>query len=130
MTLLDRGRQQAQSLSSDPEAQAELYETLGTLYENLGKFDQADSMLNSALANRESLFGHDSPQAAETLVALAMLRDDQARLIESEKTIREALAIERRHLAPNHPAIARATTVLGKVLEDRGYLRCGDSDSQ
>ena len=120
VTLLERGRQQAQSLNSEPEAQAELYETLGTLYENLGKFDQADSLLNSALAKRESLFGHDSPQAAETLVDLGLLRDDQARLPEAEQFVREGLTIEKRHLAPNHPSIAKATTALGKVLEDRG----------
>jgi len=120
VTLLDRGIQQTESLNSDPEAQAELYETLGTLYENLGKFDQADSLLKSALAKRESLFGHDSPQVAETLVAIGLLRDDQARLPDAEQTVREGLAIEKRHLASNHPAIAKATTALGKVLEDRG----------
>jgi len=120
VTLLDRGVQQAQSLNSDPQVQAELYETLGTLYQNLGNFDQADSLLNATLVKRESLFGHDSPQAAETLVAIGLLRDDQARLLDAEKTVREGLAIEKRHLTPNHPAIAKATAALGRVLEDRG----------
>src|SRR5208283_459380 len=39
VTLLDRGVQEAHSLNAEPEVQAELYQTLGTLYQNLGKFD-------------------------------------------------------------------------------------------
>ncbi len=120
VTLLDRGVQQAQSLNAEPEVQAELYETLGTLYENLGKFDQANSLLNSALAQRKSLFGSDHPQVAETLVALGLLRDDQANLPEAEHLVREGLEMTKRHLPANHPAAAKATTALGKVLEDRG----------
>jgi eukaryotic-like serine/threonine-protein kinase len=120
VTLLDRGVQGAQSLNAEPEVQAELYETLGTLYENLGKFDQANSLLSSALAQRKALFGPDSPQVAESLVALGLLRDDQAQLPEAEQLVREGLAMSQRHLPPSHPAVARAMTALGKVLEDRG----------
>jgi serine/threonine-protein kinase len=120
LTLLDRGVQQAQSLNTAPRIQAELYGTLGTLYENLGKFDQANSLLTAALARQQELFGPDSVQAAESLVALGLLRDDQAQLPEAERLVRQGLAIEKRQLAPNHPAIAKATTALGKVLEDRG----------
>jgi len=120
LTLLDRGVQQAQALDSDPEVQAELYETLGGLYQNLGKFDTANSLLNSSLTLRKSLFGNDSAQVGETLVALGRLRDDQAQLPEAERLIRQGLDIETRHLAPAHPEIAKATTALGKVLEDRG----------
>jgi serine/threonine protein kinase/tetratricopeptide (TPR) repeat protein len=120
VTLLDRGVQEAQSLSPEPEIQAQLYATLGTLYENLGKFDQANSLLNSALAERKSLFGPDNAQVAESLVALGVLRDQQAQLPEAENLVREGLAMSKRHLPPNHPAVAKATTALGKVLEDRG----------
>ena len=120
VTLLDRGVQEAQSLSPEPEVQAQLYATLGTLYENLGKFDQANSLLNSALAERKSLFGPDNAQVAESLVALGVLRDEQAQLPEAEHLVREGLAMSQRHLPPNHPAVAKATTALGKVLEDRG----------
>jgi eukaryotic-like serine/threonine-protein kinase len=120
LTLLDRGVQQAQALNGDPEVQSELYDTLGGLYENLGKLDTANSLLTSSLTLRKSLFGSDSPQVGETLVALGRLRDDQAQLPEAESLIRQGLDIETRHLSPSHPEIAKATTALGKVLEDRG----------
>lgn len=120
IALLDRGVQEARALDTEPAVQAELYQTLGTIYEKLGKFDRADSLLGSSLEKRKSLFGPDHPQVADSLVALGLLRLDQARLEEAEKLVREGLEMNRRHLPPNHPAVARATSALGRVLEDRG----------
>ena len=120
VTLLDRGVQEAQSLNAEPAVQADLYETLGTLYQKLGKLDQANTLLNSGLEKRKSLYGADTAPVAESLVALGLLRADQAQLPEAEKLEREGLAMSKRHLPPNHPAVAKATAALGLVLEDRG----------
>jgi serine/threonine-protein kinase len=120
VTLLDRGVQEAQSLNAEPQVQADLYETLGTIYQKLGKLDQANTLLNSSLEERKSLYGGDAAQVAESMVALGLLRDDQAQLPEAERIVREGLAMSKRHLPPNHPAVAKATAALGKVLEDRG----------
>jgi serine/threonine-protein kinase len=120
VTLLDRGAQEARSLNAEPEIQAELYQTLGALYENLGKFDEASSLLNLALNERRSLFGPDHPQVAESLVALGLLRDNQAQLPEAEQLVREGLAIAKRHYPANHPAVAQGAIALGQVLADRG----------
>ena len=120
VALLDRGVQEAQLLSAEPEIQAELYQTLGNLYENVGKLDEADRLLNLALNRRRSLFGPDHPQVAESLVSLALLRDNQSRLPEAERLVREGLAIAKRHYPANHPAVAQAATALGQVLADRG----------
>lgn len=120
VTLLDRGVQEARSLDSDPEVQAELYQTLGGVYENLGKFDRADSLIRSALDRRKQLHGPDNREVAESLVALGLLRADQAKFDEAERLLRNGLTMSKRNLPPNHPAVARATAALGKVLEDRG----------
>lgn len=120
VTLLDRGVQEARSLNAEPEVQADLYETLGTIYQKLGKLDQANTLLNSSLEERKSLYGSDAAQVAKSLVVLGLLRDDQAQLPEAERIVREGLAMSKRHLPPNHPAVAKATSALGKVLEDRG----------
>jgi serine/threonine protein kinase len=120
VTLLDRGVQEAQSLNAEPEVQADLYETLGTIYQKLGKLDQANTLLNSSLEERKLLYGFDAAPVAESMVALGLLRDDQAQLPEAERIAREGLAMTKRHLSPNHPAVGKATSALGKVLEDRG----------
>ena len=120
ITLVDRGVQEANALSADPKAQAELYQTLGGVYQNLGKFDSADKLLSLSLERRRSLFGPDSPEVAESLVALAQLRAAQAQFDEAERLARQGLDMSKRHLPPSHPAIGTATFTLGKMLEDRG----------
>jgi eukaryotic-like serine/threonine-protein kinase len=120
VTLVDRGVQEAQTLNTDPKVQSELYENLGSIYQKLGKLDQADSLLQSALKERNSIFGLDSPESAQTLVELGLLRDSQGKFDEAERLIRQGLDINKRKLSPNYPGVARATSALGKVLEDRG----------
>jgi eukaryotic-like serine/threonine-protein kinase len=120
LTLLDRGVQEARSLDTEPAVQAELFETLGGIYQKLGKYDQADSLLQSALHTRQSISGPDSVESAKSLLALGSLRDDQAQYGESERLIRQSLDINKRHLAPNDPAVAKSMLALGTVLADRG----------
>ncbi len=120
VTLLDKGVLEARALSSDPKLQSQMYETLGGIYEKLGKFEKANLLLTSARDERISVFGPQSPEVAETLVALSQLRTDQARFDEAEKVSRAAIAIDKKSLPPGHPALARAITELGMVLEDRG----------
>jgi len=120
VTLVDRGVQEAQSLDGDPRIQAELYATLGGIYEKLGKLDRADSLLSLALERHRALFGSDSAEVAESLVALGELRSDQARLEEAEQLVRQGLEMTRRHLPPSHPAVAKATAALGTIVENRG----------
>jgi len=120
VTILDRGVQEAESLNSDPKVQAELYQTLGTIYDQLGKFDRADSLLRSAVDQRKSLFGADSTEVAESLVALGQLRSDQAQYDEAEQLIRQGLEMTKRHLPPRHPRVGRALYALGEVLVNEG----------
>jgi len=120
VSLLDRGVQEAQALSSDPGVQAQLYLTLGGIYQQLGKFDQANALLNSALEKRKALFGDHSRDVAECLVALGLLRDSQAQFDDAEKLVNDGLAMYRAHLPANHPAIAKTIWARARILVDRG----------
>ena len=119
ITMMDRGVQQAQALNTDPRVQADLYETLGGIYRKLGKLDRADTLLQQALDRRRLLFGQNSSEVAESLVSLGQLRSDQAQYEESEKLIRQGLAIET-HSHPRDNAATSAETALGAVLASRG----------
>jgi serine/threonine-protein kinase len=76
--------------------------------------------LQTTLDRRRALSGPDSPEVAESLVALGLLRVGQAQYDEAERLVRDGLAMSKRHLLPNDPAVARATTALGEVLVERG----------
>jgi len=118
--LLERGVQEARMLDAQPDVQAELYQTLGTIYQKLGNLDRADSLLRSALDRRQAIYGKDNRQVADSLLALGLLRVDQARLGDAERLVRQGSGIIRRNLPANHPDVARANAALGRVLEHRG----------
>ncbi len=119
-TLLARGVQEARSLSTDPAVQADLYLTLGGIYQKLGQFDRADSLVQLGLATRRTVFGPDHPDVGQALVALGLIQIDQAEYQAAEVTIRQGMAIEARSLPPDHPALALANLALGRALEERG----------
>jgi serine/threonine-protein kinase len=120
ITLIERGEQEAKALNNEPEIQAELYKTLGTLYQKLDKLDQADTLLQTALTQRRSLFGSEHPDIAETLIAIGRLRVDQGQLEQAEELVRQGLEMDRRILPPGDVRIATALGALGTVLEERG----------
>jgi eukaryotic-like serine/threonine-protein kinase len=122
--LLDRGRQQAASLGSDPEMQSDMQETLGGIYQKLGKLDLADPLLVSALAERRKISGGDNRKVAESLVALGLLRKDQGKLDEAETLVRQGLEMSQRASSASGAEAARADSLkamvaLGSVLEVR-----------
>ncbi len=120
VTLVDRGLKQARALDGVPESQAELYETLGSIYQELGNYDRADSLLRTSLAERRALFQGDHPEIANSLVALGLLFDARARYDSAESLIRQALAMQQRVLPRGDPLIAKTTSALGRVFEDQG----------
>jgi serine/threonine-protein kinase len=120
ITLVDRGVREAQSLDAEPAIQAALYQTLGSLYQRLGNYDRAETLLRSALDERRRLVGADHPDALESVIALGLLRIDQAKLDEAERLAREGVETSKRTLPPGHPVLAKATAALGKVLEEQG----------
>ena len=120
VTLVDRGVQEAQTLDREPATQAQLYETLGGLYQKLGRFPHADTLLRKSLDQRRRLFGNEHPDVAKSLIALGMLRDAQAEYDTAEALVTQGLAMMRRTLPADAPAIRKATASLGRVLDDKG----------
>jgi serine/threonine-protein kinase len=119
VTLLDRGLNEARSLSGEPAVQAELAGTLGGIYQKLGNLERADSLLGAALEQRRRLFPPGSPEVTASAVALGLLRAEQARYDEAEPLIRGALDAARRG-APDQAVVAEASYALGHLLSEKG----------
>ena len=120
VTLVDRGVHEARGLAAEPGVQADLYETLGGIYQKLGKLPQAEALINEALTQRKTLYGSRHPDVAQNLVTLGLLRTEQARYDDAERSVREGLDIIKNEHGADTLPLANATTALGKVLEDRG----------
>jgi eukaryotic-like serine/threonine-protein kinase len=120
VTLIDRGVNEAQSLNREPEVQAELYQTLGTMYQKLGKLDRADELLQLALEERQSLSEQNYSALAENLIAIGMLRSDQGKSDEAQRIVRKALTLIDTHESRNKSLLAKANFALGRVLVESG----------
>ncbi|MGD2068493.1 MAG: serine/threonine-protein kinase [Gemmatimonadota bacterium] len=120
LTLLERGVDEARVLDAEGAVQAELLQTLGGLFRELGELERADSLLVASLERRRELHGPDHPDVASSLVSLALLRADQAELDEAESLARDAFAMARRHRPADHPEVLVAMDAVGVVLQQRG----------
>ena len=120
LTLLDRGVQEARSLTADPRAQGELFFTLGGIYQKLGRLERADTLMLAGLDRRRKTAGMRDPITADGLVALALLRMDQARYADAERSVRDAMAIHAERHPSAHPSHATDRVALGRILEAKG----------
>jgi len=118
--MLEQGVRDAETLASDPAVQSELLHNIASIYQQLGSLDEADALFTRSLERRREVFGSSSPQVAESLVAMGLLRLDQAQLDEGEELIRDGLALDDSLLPPGHPATIAARLALGKALRASG----------
>lgn len=117
VALLDRGVDEARLLSRDPETQAQMFLTLGTMFSRLGAFDRADSLIRSAHGLRADAGVGDLAESAAALGELQVRRGDYE---EGESILREAVA--RYHAEGRAAALPALTAVvaLGQALEGQG----------
>lgn len=119
-TLIDRGAAGVRAIDNDPEVQADLYLTLGTMYQKLGQLDRAEELLQSALRTRQV---HDSAGNSATLrdlLALGMLRSERGNSRDAEGMVRQALNTIRSQRPADLRLLGEAEADLGTVLVTAG----------
>lgn len=119
-TLLERGLREAATLESEPAVQGELLATLGGIYQQVGEFTRADSLLQLALRHQFVLDGEASPTIVRRLTALALLRADQAEYAVADSLLVQATEMAR-IVAQNQPDVLLAAQEgLGQVRYEQG----------
>jgi eukaryotic-like serine/threonine-protein kinase len=114
--MIDRGELQANALSNESEVQADLYETLGSMSERLGRLDKADALLSHALSERLALPVANPADTVRNRLALAMVRAEKGHTKEAVQQAHESLA-EIRHDSPeNRSQLGQAEMTLGAVM--------------
>lgn len=135
--MLERGRAQADALRNDPQMQADMFAILGSVYQKLGRLHEAEPLLLKALDQRRRIFGENSQQAAESLVALGLLRKDEGRFPDAESLLRQAMTIQKQRLSHGHSedgehtswALASVLNLAGQYREAETLLRQAVNDS-
>jgi serine/threonine protein kinase/tetratricopeptide (TPR) repeat protein len=69
--LEQAGRRIDTELKDEPEIRAELHHTIGTTFQSLGQFEQAQTHFRAALETYRGLYGERHPKVAEALYYLA-----------------------------------------------------------
>ncbi len=90
-------------LGDQPEVRARLLDVIGNVYLNLGLFDQAEPLLESALETRRQRFHPRHLAVAESLDHVGLLYTRQGRYEEAETLLERALEIREGALEPDHP---------------------------
>jgi serine/threonine protein kinase len=118
--ILDQGAERiSRELSSQPDVQAAVMDAIGEVNVGLGRYDEAEPLLERALALRRRVFGPESLEAAESLEHLASFQGERSRLESAESHLRKALAIRRRR-GEGDLATARTLNQLGSLLAQKG----------
>lgn len=111
--LLRRGAARADALADQPAVQGRMLDVIGRLQHSLGEFEEAERMLQRAVAIRRTL---PEPLAlAESLIHLSWVHRSRSELDDARRLVAEALEIRRRELPPDDPDVADAIYEAGWV---------------
>ncbi len=119
--VLDRGAQRIDSeLQEQPEIQAELMATIGSVYGNLGLYEQGETLIQRALDNRIQENNGETLEAARDMHSLGELFRLGGNLQDAERFHRQALTIRQRLLGNNHQDTAISMSDLGITVFNLG----------
>ena len=119
--ILDQGAEKIKNeLQEQPRVQARLMHTMGVVYESLGLYKPADSLLREALVNRRELYGDIHPEVAETLNAVARVLLQTGNYEQAITMSRESLTIRRMLLPNDHADVASSLHTLARALSYEG----------
>lgn len=121
--ILDKTAERlATDLKGQPEVEAELENTIGEVYRNLGLAEKAEVMFRKALLLRKQYFGGEHPDVATSMDNLAGALLDLNKLAEAENLHRQALTMRRKLLGNDVQDVATSLNNLALALWSQGKL--------
>jgi non-specific serine/threonine protein kinase/serine/threonine-protein kinase len=119
--ILDTGAARLEEeLAGQPRTQARLMQTIGKVYRNLGLFEEAEPLLQTALDLRRQQGDGDDLMLAASLIELADLHIKLARYEVAEGLLREAMDLMDRHADADRLALAQSLGELASVYRRQG----------
>jgi tetratricopeptide (TPR) repeat protein len=119
--ILDKGAARIdEELADQPEIQATLMDTMGTVYTSLGLYPEAVRLVDRSVEKRRQLFGDENPDVAQSLTHLGEVLALTADYDRSEQSLREALATRQKIYGDQSAEVAETQTHLGEVLYRQG----------
>jgi tetratricopeptide (TPR) repeat protein/predicted Ser/Thr protein kinase len=112
-TALDRAAERIEGkFAKQPEVEAEIRQTIGQTYYDLGLYPEGRKQLEQALLLRRRVLGPDNPKTIETMLSLGLTALLQDKYAEAEEIDNRALEISRRVLGPENPVTLKCTSAV------------------
>lgn len=105
----------AQALDDGAMELAASLNNLGLIYQQSGRYDEAEVSLRRALELRLKVYGPRHRYFAQSLNSLARLLQDQQKLTEAERLFESALDVYAELFGPGHPLVADTLNNLGSL---------------
>src|SRR5579871_174927 len=119
--ILDKASKEVETgLAKDPELQAQMMQVMGTVYQSLGLYAKADSLMSRAVAIRKRVLGAKHPDTLQSMKNLAAVLRDESRFPEAEKLSRETLELRRQALGAEHHDTLESMTQVALIMNDEG----------
>jgi len=113
-------------LSKDPELQAKMMDTMGTVYRSLGLYSPSEALLSRSLDIKRARLGEQDPETLSTAAGLATTLWNEGRFPDAEKLLRTTIDSQRRVLGVEDPATLRSMSDLAIVFHGQGH----DADAE
>jgi non-specific serine/threonine protein kinase/serine/threonine-protein kinase len=119
--MLDRGMADLKSgLDEDPLVRAQLMAVIGSVYDSLSLYQDAEPLIDEALALRRDKLGADHPDTLAALAAKATLLLNRGRTAEAEPVFAEVVAKRSAVLGDHDPSTVDARIAQSELLRAQG----------
>ena len=108
-------------LEDTPLVAAAVRNAIGSTYIRLGLYEDAEVLLQAALAARQEILGQDHLDVAESLTALAALQQARGEYAQAERSYRRSLTILRRHSDQQRILASNLNKLGGLLVDTREY---------
>ena len=116
---------QEKALGPDHPDVGALLNNLSDLYQDQGRYADAEPLLKRSLAIKEKALGPEHPKVATSLNNLAELYLAQGRYADAEPLYKRSLAIDEKALGPDHPGVATNLNNLAGLYQAQGRYADG-----
>src|SRR6266853_2086760 len=120
--ILDKASKNIETgMAKDPDAQAQMMQVMGTVYDSLGLFSRAKDLEQQSLDIRRRVLGPENPDTLNSMNDLADALNHDGHYAEAVKLNRETLEIRRHVLGPEHADTLNSMDNLGDALWADGH---------
>ncbi len=103
-----------------PATEAKVRHYIGNIYQELGRYEDAEAQLTASMAKWQSSVGRNTKNATATEYWMVKLLRRQGRFEQAERLMREVLDIRKEAFDTGDAYVGEAAITLAEILHDRG----------